>query len=262
MSNIVDLSGLFHRSKERISEFGEVFTPEKFVDGMLDMLSHGKTNFWTDEEIIFFEPSCGHGNIVVPIFKRRLEAILKKAVIDGVRNPAFYAVANALNTLWAIDIDSENIKNCRTRLLTLSLDFLKEKTGIKSDYIIIQKNQTFFCHVICALRWQICENETLSSLSDPASARTKASQTRIGHKWFLANGHKEINFYQSWTDYYLMCSKNKTVPLDFERSESFIAGILNNSVKGYVDFDFAKFMISSVSSQSKSSSRSDMDLGG
>lgn len=262
MSNIVDLSTLFHRSKDRICEFGEVFTPEKFVDGMLDLLSRGKKNFWANEEIVFFEPTCGHGNIAIPIFKRRLEAIFKKAENEGIKNPAFYAVANALNTLWAIDIDSENIQNCRTRILVMSLEFLKETTGIKSDFLIIQKNQEFFAHILCALRWQICENEALSALTHSSTALLKARQTRIGYKWFSVNGHKELNFDLSWVSYFQNCLKEKTAPLDFERSQKFISGILNSSIKGYSEFDFAKFIISDAkSSHSKTTTRSDVALG-
>lgn len=261
MSNIVDLSSLFHRSKDRICEFGEVFTPERFVDGMLDLLSRGKKNFWANEEVVFFEPTCGHGNIVISIFKRRLDAIFKKAENDDVKNPAFYTVANALNTMWAIDIDSENIMNCRTRLLVLSLEFLKETTGIKSDYLLIQKNQIFFAHVLCALKWQICENEALSALTDSAKAPIKAKQTRIGGKWFLANGHKELDFDLTWTNYYQTCSKEKTTVLDFERAEKFISGILNNSIKGYSEFDFAKFIVSDAKPSQIKKPSGDVALG-
>lgn len=261
MSHIVDLSSLFHRSKDRICEFGEVFTPERFVDGMLDLLSRGKKNFWSNEEVVFFEPTCGHGNIVISIFKRRLDAIFKKAEIEGVRNPALYTVANALNTIWAIDIDSENILNCRTRLLVLSLEFLKEATRTKSDYLLIQKNQTFFAHVLCALKWQICENEALSALTDLSKAPIKAKQTRVGSKWFSINGHKELNFDLSWANYYQTCSKSKAVVLDFERAEKFISGILNNSTKGFSEFDFAKFIVGDAKSSQGKKPSGDVALG-
>lgn len=261
MSNIIDLSSLFHRSRNRICEFGEVFTPERFVDGMLDLLSRGKRNFWANEEVVFFEPTCGHGNIVIPIFKRRLDAIFKKAEIDGVKSPALYAVANALNTIWAIDIDSDNILNCRTRLLVLSLEFLKETTGIKSDYLLIQKNQKFFAHVLCALKWQICENEALSALVDKSKASAKAKQTRIGSKWFSTNGHKELDFDLSWVNYYQACSKEKASVLDFERAEKFVSGVLNNSIKGYSEFDFAKFIVSDAKHSQIKNSSDDMALG-
>ena len=264
MSNIVELSSLFHsRSKDRILELGEVFTPEKFVDGMLELLTRGKKNFWNNEELVFFEPSCGHGNIVLPIFKRRLEAIYRKAESNDTKNPAFYAVANTVNTLWAIDIDAKNIESCRTRLLAMSLNFLKEKTGSKSDIQLIQKNQKFFAHLVSALKWQIHENEALSSLSVPQRASQKAGQTRIGGKWFRDNGHREVDFDLSWATYFRACEKEKVAPLDFERSQKFIESILTGSNKGYVDFEFAKLAITEtkVSTPSKPSSRAGVMVG-
>src|SRR4051812_561909 len=109
MSNIVSLDNLFHRSRERIKDLGEVFTPEKYVEDMLDLFCKDKRGLWADEDVSFFEPTCGHGNFVIAIYKRRVEAIYKKALSQQIRDPALYAVANAINTLWAIDIDSKNV---------------------------------------------------------------------------------------------------------------------------------------------------------
>lgn len=243
MSNIVELSSLFHRSKVRILELGEVFTPEQYVDEMLDLITAGKRSFWNNEEINFFEPTCGHGNIILPIYKRRLEALFKKAENNGQKNPAFYAVANALNTLWAIDIDSKNVENCRTRLLVFSLEFLKSKTNLKTDYQVIQKHQEFFAHIFCSLRWQVHENECLSALAQPQSARMQSHQTRIGAKWFEVNKHRELDFDMSWATYFRSCEKEKVSPLDFERSKKFITQLLDGTVRGFNEFEFAKSVI-------------------
>ena len=86
MSNIVDLEKLFHRSKDRIRDLGEVFTPDSYVEEMLDLLAKDKRGMWSDEEISFFEPCSGHGNIVLPIYKRRLEGIYKKATSQDLSN--------------------------------------------------------------------------------------------------------------------------------------------------------------------------------
>jgi hypothetical protein len=243
MSNIVELSSLFHRSKDRILELGEVFTPEQYVEGMLDVLTAGKRNFWNNEELNFFEPTCGHGNIVLAIYRRRLESLFKKAETSGEKNPAFYSVANALNSIWAIDIDSKNIQNCRTRLLVVSLEFLKSKTTTKTDYQLFQKHKDFFAHILCALRWHIHENECLSALSQPSKAQYNSCQTRIGSKWLESNSHREIDFDLSWASYYRSCEKEKVAPLDFERSQKFITQLIDGAIRGFNEFDFAKFII-------------------
>ncbi len=243
MSNLIELESLFHRSKERILELGEVFTPEQYVEDMLDLLSKGKRNFWNNEENIFLEPSCGHGNIVIPLYRRRLEAFFRKAQSLDIKNPALYAIANAINTLWAIDIDAKNIQNCRTRLLVVSLEFLKTKTSVTSDYALIQKNQKFFAHFICALKWQIHENETLSSLAKKDVASRRAGQTKIGGRWFQSHGHRQLNFELSWVTFFRECEQDKVIPMEYERSLKFIDSVISGSNRGFNDFEFAKFLI-------------------
>ena len=65
-----------HRNKKRIRELGEVFTPQKYVHQMLDLLDK---SVFADNNTVFFEPTCGHGNFVVAIVERRLDAFLRKA---------------------------------------------------------------------------------------------------------------------------------------------------------------------------------------
>ena len=75
MQGAIDLGKLFHRSRARIRDFGEVFTPDKYVEDMLDLLGKDCKNIWRNERYVFFEPCCGYGNIVLAIYRRRLEAL-------------------------------------------------------------------------------------------------------------------------------------------------------------------------------------------
>jgi hypothetical protein len=258
MSNIVDLEKLFHRSKDRIRDLGEVFTPESYVEDMLNLLSKDRKGLWSDEYITFFEPCAGHGNIVLPIYKRRLDAIYKKALQQGIREAAYYAVANALNTLWAIDIDTKNVENCRSRVLAATLEFLKTKLEVRSDFALISKKQDFFAHVISAIKWHIHENETLSALSDPAHAKASANLTKSGSKWFAQNGHHQLDFDLTWVTYFESCEASKTIPLEFERSTRFIRAVLSRKNGGFEDFEFANVVIeiNKPAEQVRKSSRS------
>lgn len=262
MSNLVNLDEIFQRSRERVKSLGEVFTPEAYVDDMLSMLGKEKKGFWSDENVAFFEPSCGHGNIVIPIFRKRLEAIYKKANAQDEKNAPLYAVANALNTLWAIDIDSKNVTQCRARVLEMTLDFLKEKLGFENDFSVIKKNAEFMAHILCAINWQIHENETLSSLSKASSARTSANLTKLGGKWQSKNGHKELDFEFTWAVAFKQAEASGVVPLDFERACRFIKSVLSGNVRGFIEYDFAKFLIANAKSDSQSRARSkDLAVG-
>lgn len=247
MSHIVDLEKLFHRSKDRIRDLGEVFTPDSYVEEMLDLLAKDKRGLWSDEEISFFEPCSGHGNIVLPIYKRRLEGIYKKAIAQGLSGRAseapYYAVANALNTLWAIDIDTKNVENCRSRVLSATLDFLKEKLNIKNDLALLSKKRDFFAHVLSAIKWHIDENETLSALSNPDIAKASASRTKAGAKWFSQNGHYEFDFELTWVNFYESCEQSNTVPIEYQRSLKFIDSQIAERQSGFDDFSFAKIIV-------------------
>lgn len=243
MQNVISIGNLFHRSRDRIRELGEVFTPDKYVEDMLDLLSKDRKNFWQNEKYVFFEPCCGHGNIVLAIYRRRLRAIYKKAMAQRLSKPYFYAVANALNTLWAIDIDTENVENCRMRVLALTLEFIEEKTGCKDRLKLVRQNKNFFSHILAAIRWHIYENETLSALSTDTEAASQAQKTKAGYTWFKKHGHQQLDFDMTWVNFFTECKRKKIVPIELKKSEKFISALSKRQKHKYIYFAFARNML-------------------
>ena len=238
LHNLVDLN---HRSRDRIKTLGEVFTPENYVESMLDTLSKGKRNFWSNENNVFFEPTSGHGNIVLSILQRRVEALYKKAISTKIKKPELYAVANSINTLWAIDIDSVNIEACRERVLKFITGFLLSVRKENSLEDLVDSEFDFFCHLLCGIKWHINENEALTALcSDEQKAQKSANQTKLSAKWFSKNNHKPIDFDYTWIAYFKECEFAKVKPLDFKRVEKYLENILNGSSKGQSHFKFSK----------------------
>ncbi len=219
------LNLIHHRSKNRIRDFGEVFTPEKYVHQMLDMLDK---SVWTDTNTIFYEPTCGHGNFVSAIIKRRLKAFLKKAKRQKCDKPHFYSVANTLNNLWAVDISSKNIKLCRGRTQTLVFDFLKEnENNIK---LFINKNRDFLTHVLCCIEWQMHENEALSCLeADPIEAQKMANKTNISREWIKKNKHRPINFEMNWCQYFKNCKKENIAPSEYTKNFRLVSSLIKDN---------------------------------
>ncbi len=236
---ILDLQTLNHRSRDRIKDLGEVFTPENYVEEMLQLLGAEKKSIWADEEVSFFEPCCGHGNIVIPIFKKRLEAIHKKASSQGNKAATYYSIANALNTLWAIDLDSKNIENCKSRVLDTILKFLKEKEGPKAYEQLFLKKKDFFAHILSAINWHISENETLSCLSDPILARQNSNKTRSGTAWVKKNGVKKIDFELTWVEFFDL-KESEVLPIEYLRAIQFVKNWGAGKDKGYSEFEFAR----------------------
>lgn len=208
---------MHHRSKKRIKELGEVFTPEYSANEMLDIIAPKDSEIWSDVETCFFEPTCGHGNFVELILKRRLESIYKSSLKQKNRSPVFHAIANATNTIWAIDIDPTNINHCRSRCYKLIVEFALKYSTYKTEYDLIHKNKEFFAHIICALNWHISINDALTALSDDKNVRTNSKKTIYSEKFFESNGHKPIELQFTWVDFYEASTANKIIPLEFKR---------------------------------------------
>ena len=96
------------KSRDRVRDNGEVFTPSWLVEDMLNLASDED---WADPKKIFLEPACGNGNFLVAIYKKKI---------------AFGSTPlQALQTIYGIDILPDNIQECRKRLLHLSRDKTK-----------------------------------------------------------------------------------------------------------------------------------------
>ena len=96
------------KSKDRIKSKGEVFTPKRIVDQMLDLLPK---DAWTNPDKKWLEPSVGTGNFLVAIHDRLmvgLEPIFPDAVL---RHQHIIE-----QMLYAVDIQRDNIDETITRL--------------------------------------------------------------------------------------------------------------------------------------------------
>lgn len=96
------------KSKERVSKLGEVFTPEWLVKHMCDMLPD---DAWNDISKTFLEPSCGTGNFLVEILRRKLD-ICKDT------NDCF----TALRSVYGVDLMPDNIEESKERMLEIFVD--------------------------------------------------------------------------------------------------------------------------------------------
>lgn len=108
----------FVKSKQRVSDHGEVFTPAWMVEAMLDLVKD-------DTERIdsrFLEPACGNGNFLVQILRRKLAAVeLKYGKSDFERQ--HYALL-ALMCIYGIELLADNIAECRVKVLGILAEYL------------------------------------------------------------------------------------------------------------------------------------------
>ena len=104
------------KSKQRVADHGEVFTPEWMVEAMLDLVK-GETERIDSR---FLESACGDGNFLVKILQRKLAAVeLKYGKSDFERR---HFALLALMCIYGIELLPDNIAECRANLLEIFAD--------------------------------------------------------------------------------------------------------------------------------------------
>ncbi len=106
------------KSKQRVADHGEVFTPLWMVEAMLDLVKDETERI----DSRFLEPACGRGNFLVRILQRKLAAVeLKYGKSDFERR--HYALL-ALMCIYGIELLADNIAECRAYMLEILTDYL------------------------------------------------------------------------------------------------------------------------------------------
>jgi hypothetical protein len=107
------------KSKQRVADHGEVFTPAWMVEAMLDLVKDETERI----DSRFLEPACGSGNFLVHILQRKLAAVeIKFGKSDFEKR--HYALLAVMCT-YGIELLEDNIAECRANLLEVLTDYLK-----------------------------------------------------------------------------------------------------------------------------------------
>jgi len=105
------------KSRERVREMAEVYTRDEEVWAMLDLLGDISHNIGAR----FLEPSAGNGNFLAAILERKLKTALAQAEgkhrrRDKVQKEFEYSAVQAFGSIYAVDIDPENVHEAQGRL--------------------------------------------------------------------------------------------------------------------------------------------------
>ncbi len=106
------------RSKARVADHGEVFTPAWLVEEMLDLVKAETERI----DSRFLEPACGSGNFLVPVLRRKLAAVELKYGKSQFEKRMFALLA--LMCVYGIELLPDNITECRANLLEVFSDYL------------------------------------------------------------------------------------------------------------------------------------------
>ena len=102
------------KSRKRVTDHGEVFTSEREVNAMLDLVKSETERI----ESRFLEPACGDGNFLAEILRRKLEAAKKASKYRGKVFTADYEkkAITALCSMYGVELLQDNVDACIERL--------------------------------------------------------------------------------------------------------------------------------------------------
>jgi hypothetical protein len=98
------------KSKKRVADHGEVFTAEREVNAMLDLVKQETERV----DSRFLEPACGDGNFLAEILRRKLKEVrrkYKRSPFDYEKNAVL-----AVSSIYGVDLMMDNVLACRERL--------------------------------------------------------------------------------------------------------------------------------------------------
>jgi hypothetical protein len=151
------------KSKRRVADHGEVFTPQWLVEQMLDLVK-GETQRIDSR---FLEPACGSGNFLVPVLQRKFAAVeLKFGKSDFERR--HYGLL-AIMCTYGIELLADNIRECRANMLE-----------IFDDYLNLAETDELYLAASYVLSQNVVHGDALTMLADDGEPITFAEWGYLG----------------------------------------------------------------------------------
>ena len=122
------------KSKQRVVDFGEVFTAEREVNAMLDLVKDESFRI----DATFLEPACGDGNFLIKILERKIETVnklYKKNTLEYERN-----ILRAVMSCYGVELQEDNTLACRKRLYEFASSLVHDDDVKKSIEFVLKLN--------------------------------------------------------------------------------------------------------------------------
>ena len=151
------------KSRQRVAERGEVFTAEREVNAMLDLVKQETERI----DSRFLEPACGTGNFLVEILRRKLEVIRRQ--YQKQLGELELQTTIALSSIYGVDIMKDNVEECCQRLLDIVCNWYSgvhplqkgpsEKLAATWSYLL---HRNILCGDALTLREPVNANATIT----------------------------------------------------------------------------------------------------
>lgn len=144
MENTLNKSQI--KSKLRVKELAEVYTNEREVNAMLDLVK----DYSYDIEKRFFEPACGNGNFLVKIIERKMKTV-RDLYRNSPQDTFEYQSLLALSSIYGIDICPENVRQSKARMYWKVLEAFWQERNTEFPSQNFEKNIKYILNknIIC-----------------------------------------------------------------------------------------------------------------
>lgn len=156
------------KSKSRIRDYGEVFTPDFIVESMLNLVKQETDRI----DSRFLEPACGGGNFLIKILERKLNVVEKKYKKNQFDYERYSLIA--ISSIYGIELLLDNVKETRDKLYHYFLERYKKLYKNKINNLFL-KNIKFI------LRKNIVQGDALTF-------KDKNGKAIILSEWSAING--------------------------------------------------------------------------
>lgn len=151
------------KSKKRIADHGEVFTPSWLVESMIDLVK-GETERIDSR---FLEPACGDGNFLVQVLKRKLDAANSKYGKSEFELKHYSLFG--LMCIYGVELLPDNIADCRKNLL-----------HVFSKSLGVESSDELFRAAAYVLSQNLIHGDAMKMLSNNGQAITFAEWGYLG----------------------------------------------------------------------------------
>ena len=125
------------KSKQRVADHGEVFTPTHIVDSMLDLVKGESERI----DSRFLEPACGEGAFLTAVLRRKLATVDQRYRTNEFER-RHYALLG-LMSIYGIELLEDNTRLCRENLVCIFADFIgseKAEIWVRAARVIVELN--------------------------------------------------------------------------------------------------------------------------
>lgn len=151
------------KSKQRVADHGEVFTPPWMVEAMLDLVKDETERI----DSRFLESACGSGNFLVQVLRRKLAAVERKFGKSDFEM-RHYALL-ALMCIYGIELLADNIAECRANMLE-----------ILAEYLNLEESDDFYRAAFYVLSQNLVHGDALTTRTHDGQLITFAEWGYLG----------------------------------------------------------------------------------